>query len=117
MFTTTLADLLSILEKATSGETGIHASGGRAPQLTAAACVYLAWHLFLCTTCLAPLALHHIGLPCPTYHGLLAVSCLPCSQERADGQGARPGRAARGSQARGRHAGVEGAPGEQIQPC
>ncbi len=27
MFTTTLADLLSILEKATSGETGIHASG------------------------------------------------------------------------------------------
>ena len=28
VFTATLADLLAILEKATSGETGIHASGG-----------------------------------------------------------------------------------------
>ena len=32
VFTTTLADLLSILEKATSGETGIHASGGSEQQ-------------------------------------------------------------------------------------
>lgn len=86
MFTATLADLLSILEKATSGETGIHASGGRAPQLTAAACVFLALHclprtaslaplavyLFLCTTCLAPI-LHLTGLPCSVCHAVKSV--------------------------------------------
>ena len=54
----------------------------------------------------------------PTYCCWIAQhSCIVCSERSAHWKGARPRRAARGAQARGRHARVEGAAGEEPACC